>query len=71
MEGIVSIATDWPQSMLDKQRGGGGEASIFFHEHFPHSSDCNFSCRYVRNLRIYSQAGPGDCPHIHGQWLGL
>ena len=24
MEGIVSIATDWPQSMLDKQRGGRG-----------------------------------------------
>ena len=31
LEGIVSIATDWPQSMLDKQRGGTiGKASIFF-----------------------------------------
>ena len=59
--------------LTKRERGGGeiGKASIFFHERFPQSSGCYRSDRYIRNLRIHSQAGAGDCAYVHGQWLGL
>ena len=76
LEGIVSIATAGRDRYLTKrerERGGRGDRKRFgfFREHFLHSSGCHCSYRYISSFRIHSQTGPGDCAHVHGQWLGL